>query len=104
MLKIVKEEDRYIVSLFQVSKLNTLFSELIQEQLINLVNVPGRKVIFNLKDVRFIDSAGFRTLTKVSEIARSAGSELLFCNISREVQELIDLTEMNDIIAVCACQ
>jgi anti-anti-sigma factor len=95
MLKVAKEEDRYLVSLFQVNKLNTLFSELISQQLNSLVSVPDRKVIFNLEGVRFIDSSGFSTLLKACEISNAAGSSFQICNISPEVQELIDLTDLN---------
>ena len=95
MLKVAKEGGKYLVSLFQVSKLNTLFSELISQQLNDLVKVPGRKVIFNLDGVRFIDSAGFSTLLKATEISRAIGSEFMISNISPEVQELIDLMSLN---------
>lgn len=93
MLKVAKNEGKYLVSLFHVSKLNTLFSELISQQLNKLVGVPGRHVIFNLQGVRFIDSAGFNTLLRANEISSSVGSVFQICNISEEVQELIVLTE-----------
>jgi len=96
MLKVAKEDDRYLVSLFQVNKLNTLFSELISQQLNDLVSVPDRKIIFNLEGVRFIDSSGFKTLLKACEISNAVGSSFQICNISSDVQELIDLTELND--------
>ena len=83
------------MSLFQVNKLNTLFSELISQQLNDLISHPGRHVIFNLEGVRFIDSAGFSTLLKVEEISNTVGSTFQICNISAEVQELIDLTGLN---------
>ncbi|MDA3821189.1 MAG: STAS domain-containing protein, partial [Bacteroidales bacterium] len=98
--KVAKEDDRYLVSLFQVNKLNTLFSELISQQLNNLVNVPGRHVIFNLEGIRFIDSAGFGVLMKASEISSAVGSSFQLCNISAEVQELIDLTELNGSLSI----
>ena len=94
MLKVAKEDDKYLVSLFQVSKLNTLFSELISQQLNNLVSVSGRHVIFNLHGVSFIDSEGFRTLLKASEIATAVGSSFQLCNISSEVSDLIELTNL----------
>jgi len=95
MLKVAKEDDRYLVSLFQVSKLNTLFSELITQQLDQLVRVPDRHVIFNLEGVRFIDTAGFNTLRRASEISSANGGTFQVCNIGDEVKELIDLTGMN---------
>lgn len=103
MLKVAKEEGRYLVSLFQVSKLNTLFSELISQQLNDLVGTPGRTVIFNLEGVRFIDSAGFGTLLHALEIAKARSSEFKICNVSDEVMELIELTELADKLPICEC-
>jgi len=100
MLKVAKEKDRYLVSLFQVNKLNTLFSELISQQLNDLVKTPGRTVVFNLENVRFIDSAGFGVLLRANEISRAIGSEFYLANITSEVKELIDLTGLNDTLSV----
>ncbi len=103
MLKIAKEDGRYLVSLFQVNKLNTLFSELIFQQLSDLVSEPGRKVIFNLQGVRFIDSSGFATLIRTTEIARAKSAEFKICNVSDEVMELIELTQLKDKLPICEC-
>jgi len=97
MLKVAKEkEERYMVSLFQVNKLNTLFAELISKQLNDLVSVAGRHVIFNLERIRFIDTAGFESLEKATAIARAKNSRFQLCNINEEVQELIELTGMQE--------
>ena len=104
MLKVVKEADRYVVSLFQVNKLNTLFSDLIDQQLSNLVSVPGREVIFNLEGIRFIDSAGFDTLLTAHKTAAEHGVQFKLCNISDEVAELLEITELKDRLPVCECE
>lgn len=103
MLKVAKEDERYIVSLFQVNKLNTLFSELIGQQLSNLVSESGREVIFNLDGVRFIDSSGFATLLKAAEAAKRHGTEFKICNVSEDVVELIELLDLQDTLPICEC-
>ncbi len=92
MLKVAKEADHYLVSLFQVKKLNTLFSELISQQLEDLVSVKDRHVIFNLAHVNFIDTAGFFALERAAGIAKANHCVFQLCNITDEVQELIGLT------------
>ncbi len=89
MLKVAKEEEKFIVSLFHVNKFNTLFSELIREQLNDLVSLPGRHVIFNLAGIRFIDSSGFSTLSMAAEISQAKGSHFQLCNVDDEVKELL---------------
>lgn len=104
MLKIAKEENQYRVELFQVNKLNTLFSELVKQQLTELVEKPGVTVVFDLQDIRFIDSSGFDVLLEVSDRAREAGSQFALCNITDDVRELIILMELEDSFTLVTCE
>lgn len=103
MLKIVKEGRDCKVELFQVNRLNTLFSDLVQQQLRELVEEPGTTVIFNLKDIRFIDTSGFNVLIEISDHAKEFGSEFKLCNISEDVKELIILLELESRFKFCSC-
>ncbi len=104
MLKIVKEENHCRVELFQVNKLNTLFSELVKKQLIELVEEPGTSVVFNLEEIHFIDSSGFDVLLEVSDRAREMGSQLKLCNITDDVRELIVLLELESRFDFVSCE
>jgi len=104
MLKIAKEENQYRVELFQVNKLNTLFSELVKQQLIELVEEPGVSVVFNLEGIHFIDSSGFDVLMEVGDRAKAAGSHFKLCNITDDVRELIILTELEGRFDYMSCK
>ena len=104
MLKISKEENLYRVELFQVNRLNTLFSELVKEQLMELVEEPGTSVVFNLSDVHFIDSSGFEVLLAVSDRAGELGSHFSLCNITDDVRELIILMELEGRFSFVSCE
>ena len=104
MLKIAKEEDHCRVELFQVNKLNTLFSELVKQQLIELVEEPGISIVFNLEGIHFIDSSGFDVLLEVSDRAREMGSQLKLCNITDDVRELIVLLELESRFDFASCE
>lgn len=103
MLKIAKEGSEYRVELFQVNRLNTLFSELVKEQLKELVEEPGISVIFDLGGIRFIDSSGFEVLLTITEHARHYGSKFKLCNLTDDVKELMHLLELEDQLAMCTC-
>lgn len=103
MLKVVKEENQYRVELFQVNRLNTLFSELVKQQLMEMVEEPGVSVVFNLEGIRFIDTSGFDVLLEVSDRARECNSRFSLCNISDDVRELIILTELEDRFTFITC-
>lgn len=104
MLKIAKEEHQTRVELFQVNKLNTLFSDIVRQQLMELVEKPGASVIFNLKDVRFIDSTGFDVLLEVADRAGKSGSQFILCNVHEEVQELLTLLELENSFEFAFCE
>lgn len=104
MLKIAKEENQYRVELFQVNKLNTLFSELVKQQLTELVEEPGISVVFNLGGIHFIDSSGFDVLQEVSDRARKHGSKFSLCNISDDVRELLILLELEGRFECLTCE
>jgi anti-anti-sigma factor len=104
MLKIAKEDKQYRVELFQVNKLNTLFSELVKQQLRELVDEPGVSVNFNLEGIRFIDSSGFDVLLEISERAIHSGSQFTLCNISDDVRELIVLLDLEGRFNISSCQ
>lgn len=103
MLKIAKEENQCRVELFQVNKLNTLFSELVKQQLIELLSESGASVVFDLEGIHFIDSSGFDVLLEVSDRARQAGSRFQLCNITDDVRELIMLLELEDSFDFASC-
>jgi anti-anti-sigma factor len=103
MLKITKEGNQYMVELFQVNRLNTLFSDLVREQLMELVQEPGAEVIINLDGIRFIDSPGFAVLMDVADRARMAGNRFKLCNVTDDVRELILLLELEGRFSFCSC-
>ena len=103
MLKIAKEHNQYRVELFQVNKLNTLFSGLVRQQLLELVEEPGVSVVFNLDDIHFIDSSGFDVLLEVSQRARDFGSQFKLCNVTDDVQELLVLMELENSFDFASC-
>jgi anti-anti-sigma factor len=103
MLKIAKEGREVRVELFQVNKLNTLFSDLVKEQLKELVQEPGITVIFNLEAIRFIDSSGFEVLLAITGHAREHGSTFRLCNPTEDVKELMSLLELEEKFSFCTC-
>ena len=103
MLKIERDTNQYKVELFQVNRLNTLFSELVKQQLQELLVEPGTSVVFNLEDIRFIDTSGFEVLQEITQWAQQHGSQFKLCNVTDDVKELIVLLELEGIFTFCVC-
>ena len=104
MLKISREGTQCRVELFQVNRLNTLFSGLVKQQLQGLVEEPGTTVVFNLEGIRFVDTAGFEVLQEITAHAARYGSIFKICNVSDDVKELIVLLGLEGQLSFCSCE
>lgn len=100
MIKVRQERDELIISLFQISKLNTLFASTIERQITDLICESSKRIIFDLSRITFIDSAGFQMLLRITRRAQDCGCDFRLCNITDEVEELFNLLELGDKIIV----
>lgn len=101
MIKKRKENGELIVSLYEIKKLNTIFSERVGEELKEILKEKGTKLLFDLSGIKFIDSQGFSMLKSINELANSNSSKFILCNISPEVQELLQLLDLQDYFTTC---
>ncbi|MCK4630122.1 MAG: STAS domain-containing protein [Bacteroidales bacterium] len=101
MLKIERENNRFIVSFFEINRLNTTISKIIEKQLVQLLNENGAELLLDLKGIKFIDTSGFNTLHKLHEISNKYNSRLFLTNVSLEVKELFRLLELEDAFSEC---
>lgn len=100
MIKVRKDGDDFIVSLFQVNKLNTLFTGIIESELTDLLGMGSKKIYFDLNKIKFIDSSGFDMLLRLDLKARQNGTQFIICNIKDEVEELFSLMKIGDKINI----
>ncbi|MGC9341530.1 MAG: STAS domain-containing protein [Bacteroidales bacterium] len=101
MIKVRKEKEGYLVSLYELRKINTLFSDALGEELSEIAENKGVKIYFDLSRINFIDSAGFSMLKEISQKAQSNSSEFILCNLSAEVKELIQLPDVQNYFKIC---
>jgi anti-anti-sigma factor len=71
------------ISFQNIEKLRTLVLQVLKN--------PCTKIIFDLKGVKFIDSASFSIIDELVDIARRHSTTFVFANIDEEVQELFEL-------------
>ena len=66
----------------------------------DLVGQGQTKFVLNLREVTDIDSSGLGELIKAYASVRRQGGELKFFNLTRKVQELFQLTKLNEVFEV----
>ena len=65
-------------------------------ELIPAIERSGESVILDLARVEFIDSTGLRVLIACQQQAAEAKTRLLIASPSNAVQQIFDLTKLND--------
>ena len=95
MITVDRIENTYLVSFFNISKLNVLNSKEIEMQLMPMVNQPDSVLTLNMTGIKFIDSSGFEMLLNLYKTAKINNSNLKLLNISDELTELIKLVELD---------
>lgn len=100
MLKIERIKNDFIVTPYKVKRLNATISNIVEKQLIQLMDHPGVKLTLDLEGIEFIDSSGFDTLINLMKEARQAECTFYLCNISDDLQELINLLELDHVFSV----
>jgi anti-sigma B factor antagonist len=69
-------------------------SAVIRELVHDLLGEGHKKILFNLGDVNYIDSSGLGSLVVALTSVRQEGGELKLLNLTKRVQDLIQLTRL----------
>ena len=57
----------------------------------------NKKVLFNLSEMKFIDSTGLGMLLITLFKTRKAGGEMALCNVPGKMHELLQITRLDDV-------
>ena len=67
----------------------------LDRELLDLFNRWTKRIILNMNDVPFVDSAGLELLLRHQREFDSHGLRMIFCNINDTVQKVMDLTRLS---------
>jgi stage II sporulation protein AA (anti-sigma F factor antagonist) len=71
-----------------------LVDELRKELSTAIAEAPTRKVALNLAQVEYFGSAGFRPLLSIRRQINEKGGQLVLCNLSPDVEEVLLVTRL----------
>lgn len=63
-----------------------------------LIGGGMKKAVFDLADLRYVDSTGIGLIINVAKQIRAKGGDLVFLNVNSAVLEIFNLVKMNDFI------
>ena len=77
--------------------LTTLDTEDLLIEITEIIESGRTEFIFNLRKLNYINSTGLNFIISMFTKARNAGGELVICEVSEKVQDLLVITKLNTI-------
>ena len=98
MLKIKKTLDGSALSLELKGRLDTTSSPQLEEELKNSLD-GVTSLLFDLKDLEYISSAGLRVLLSAQKIMNRQG-EMKLVHVNDVINEIFEVTSITDILTI----
>ena len=75
-------------------------SNALREKVKSLVAEGKKKIVLNMNNITFIDSAGLGTLVASHHSAKAQGASLKLCHLGTKFQEVLQITKLMTIFDV----
>ena len=75
-------------------------SNALREKVKSLIAEGKKKIVLNMDNVTFIDSAGLGTLVAAHHSAKSQGASLKLCHLGSKFQEVLQITKLLTVFEV----
>jgi len=69
-------------------------SNALREKVKSLIAEGKKKIVLNMNNVTFIDSAGLGTLVALHHSAKSNGAQLKLCHLGTKFREVLQITKL----------
>jgi anti-sigma B factor antagonist len=69
-------------------------STALREKVKSLIAEGKKKIVLNMDNITFIDSAGLGTLVSAHHSAKLAGASLRLCHLGSKFQEVLQITKL----------
>lgn len=75
-------------------------SNALREKVKSLMAEGKKKIVLNMVNITFIDSAGLGTLVAAHHSAKSQGASLCLCHLGSKFQEVLQITKLLTVFEV----
>jgi anti-anti-sigma factor len=72
------------------------------EQLLEVVRARQSNLIIDFQKVKYISSAGLRSLLIVTEAIEEIGKKLVLCGTATEVRRVLSITRLDELFVICS--
>jgi anti-anti-sigma factor len=96
----VDKQDRYVIFTLEEANLNSVIAPLLKSEFVFLRNEGVRNLIFDLKDVDYIDSSGLSSILTANRLWKDYGCFVLTNINSDGVKKLIEISKLDTILTI----
>ena len=89
--KLTEQKGCIIAEFIDLKRFTLAVTEEVKSELKPILSQEGNKMIFDFKNIEFIDSSGIGCIISLVKTAKSNHSEIKLCNISSEVMDVLEL-------------
>lgn len=92
------ENDKFNVSLFGDLDINTV--EKFRQDVVNKYSALNKDIVFDLKNLEYIDSTGLGAIISVYKIVKERNREIFIENANRNIKKLFYITELDKLFHI----
>lgn len=92
--KLTEQKGCIIAEFIDLKRFTLAVTEEVKSELKPILSQEGNKMIFDFKNIEFIDSSGIGCIISLVKTAKSNHSEIKLCNISSEVMDVLELLHL----------
>lgn len=89
-----------VAEFIDLKRFTLAVTEEIKTELKPILSQKGTRLIFNFKNIEFIDSSGIGCIISLVKTAKSNQAEIKLCNLSNEVMEVMELLHLPMILDI----
>ena len=96
----IDKQDKYAVFSLEEDNLNSLLAPKLKSEFVILANEGIENLIFDLSDVKFVDSSGLSAILTADRLWKSIGSFILTGIEHPNVKRLIEISRLDSVLTI----
>jgi len=96
----VDKQEKFTVFKLEEENLNAVIAPDLKSEFVILKNEGINNLIFDLSEVKFVDSSGLSAILTANRLWKEEGSFLLAGNLSKSVKNLIEISRLDTILTI----
>jgi anti-sigma B factor antagonist len=96
----VDKQEKFTVFKLEEENLNAVIAPDLKSEFVILKNEGIGNLIFDLSEVKFVDSSGLSAILTANRLWKDEGSFILAGNLSKSVKNLIEISRLDTILTI----